>query len=187
MTFINTLYDFVTEPSKAVDDIIKSRSLALALLGYAAGSLSVMIMWALGGGGMGNFAFTFGFFAVLFVDLCIGFFVASSAHLLLEISTGKGSALGLFTLIGLSQFCLTLLVSFALMQAAAPVLAVFKFLVLFIVALLQIYFILYMMNKAYGLSKVRTFFTLILSLAPAVLSLFAACGAFFFLLFWMIF
>ena len=73
------------------------------------------------------------------------------------------------------------------MQAAAPVLAVFKFLVLFIVALLQIYFILYMMNKAYGLSKVRTFFSLILSLAPAVLSLFAGCGAFFFLLFWMIF
>ena len=113
--------------------------------------------------------------------------MASSAHLLLEISTGKGSALGLFTLIGLSQFCLTLLVSFALIQAAAPALAALKFFALFIVAVLQICFILYMMNKAYGLSKVRTFFTLILSLAPAVLRLFAACGAFFFLLFWMIF
>ena len=69
MGFINALYNFVTEPSKAVDGIIKSRSLALAFLGYAAGSLSIMIMWALSGGGMGNFAFTFGIFAVLFVDL----------------------------------------------------------------------------------------------------------------------
>lgn len=186
MNFINALYDFVTEPSKAIDGIIKSRSLALALLGYAAGSLSVMTMWALGEGGMGGFAFAFGFFAVLFMDLCAGFFVASSAHLLFEISTGKGSALGLFTLIGLSQFALTLLVSFALTAAAVPFLAGLKFLVVAVTAVLQLCFILYMMNKAYGLSKTRTFFTLVFSLAPAVLSLFAACGAFVFLLVWLI-
>ncbi len=177
MNFINTVYDFVTEPSKAVDDIIKTRSLFMAFLGYVTGSLSIMIMLALGAGGMSNFGFTFAFFGVLLADICIGFFVASSAHLLLELSTGKGSAAGLFTLIGLSQFSLTLLVSFALMQAALPALAVLKGFAVVIVAVLQLCFILYMMNKAYGLSKVRTFFTLVLSLVPAVLSIFMAGGA----------
>ena len=174
MNFINTVYDFITEPSKAVDDIIKTRSLFMAFLGYATGSLSIMIMLALGSGGMSDFAFTFAFFGVFFADICIGFFIASSAHLLLELSTGKGSAAGLFTLIGLSQFSLTLLVSFALMRAALPVLACLQGAVICVVAVVQIWFILYMMNKAYGLSKARTFFTLLLSLAPAALSLFLA-------------
>lgn len=182
MNFIDTVYKFVTEPSKAVDEIIKARSLFHALLGYAAGSLSVMVMIALDGGGMGNLAFTFAFFAILFFDICIGFFLASSAHLMLEISTGKGSAAGLFTLIGLSQFSLTLLISFALMEAAFPPIAVLKGLVISAVAILQIAFVLYMMNKAYGLSKVRTFFTLLMSITPAVLCVFAACGAVVFLI-----
>ena len=184
MSFINTVYNFIIEPSKAINDIIKTRSLFLSFLGYFTGSLSIMIMFALEAGGMGSLSFTFTFFAVLFMDICIGFFISSGAHLLLELSTGKGSAVGLFTLVGLSQFCLTLLVSFALMQAALPVLGVLKFFVFLAVACVQFYFILFMMNKAYGLSKIRTFFTLVLSFIPAVLSLFAACGAFVFFIVW---
>ncbi len=182
MNFINTIYDFVTEPSKAVDEIIKARSLFHALLGYAVGSLSVVIMLALDGGGMSNIAFTFAFFAVLFFDICIGFFIASSAHLMLELSTGKGSAAGLFTLMGISQLSLTLLISFALIETVFPPIAIIKTLVLLTVAVLQIAFVLYMMNKAYGLSKTRTFFTLLMSLVPAVLCVFAACGGVVFLI-----
>lgn len=185
MSFINTVYNFVVEPSKAVNDIIKSRSLFMAFLGYVTGSLSIMIMFALEAGGMGSLGFTLTFLAVLFMDICIGFFISSGAHLLLELSTGKGSATGLFTLVGLSQFALTLLVSFALMEAALPALSVLKFFVFLAVACIQFYFVLFMMNKAYGLSKIRTFFTLVLSFIPAVLSLFAACGAVVFLIVWM--
>ena len=185
MSLINTVYNFVIEPSKAVNDIIKNRSLFLSFLGYFTGSLSIMIMFALEAGGMGGISFTLTFLAVLFMNICIGFFISSGAHLLLELSTGKGSAAGLFTLVGLSQFCLTLLVSFALMEEVLPLLGIFKFFVFLVVACLQFFFILFMMNKAYGLSKIRTFFTLILSFIPAVLSLFAACGAVVFLLVWI--
>lgn len=188
MYFINTIFEFVQNPSKTIKNIMEERNLGAAFLGYGFGALGLLLFFALGNkSGAGSFALIFGFVSLLFLNVCVAFFFAASVHLFLEITTGKGKAAGLFVLLGLSEFAKTVLVAFALCAMAFPVLAGFKFLAFFAVFALQLLFILYMMREAYEISKTRTFFALILSFVPSVICLcFSAFCALFFLL-WLIF
>lgn len=161
--------------------------MTLALLGYFSGALSLMMMIALESGKkFSSFGFTAGTVGFLFFNVCIGFFFSSSAHLFLELATGKGRAAGLFVLIGLSEFTKTLLVAFALVCAAIPSLAPFRIIIVLIVLLFQTLVVLFMMHKAYGLSKISTFFALVASFIPSVISLFAFGILMFSFIFWML-
>jgi hypothetical protein len=187
MHFFNTLFNFAVKPGEEINKIMQERRLTLALLGYFGGALSLMMMIALESGKkFGSFGFTAGTVGFLFFNVCIGFFFSSSAHLFLELTTGKGRAAGLFVLIGLSEFTKTLLVAFALAAAAIPPLAPFRIIVVLIVLLFQILVILFMMHKAYGLSKTGTFFALVASFIPSIISLFTFGIIFLSFLFWLI-
>ncbi|MDR0734758.1 MAG: hypothetical protein LBG16_03595 [Elusimicrobiota bacterium] len=187
MKFFNTVFNFALNPALEINKIMQERRLGLALLGYLAGALSLMMMLALEDGGATSEAFTAGAAGFLFFNLCAGFFFASSAHLFLEITTGKGRAAGLFVLIGLSEFTKTLLVAFALCSAAVPQLAALRALVVIAVLILQLFVILFMMHHAYGLSKTGTFFALAASLIPSIVSLFTLGVLFIGFIFWLIF
>ena len=188
MTFFNNLFDFAQNPAQAINNIIAKREIRLAVIGYVAGALSIMIMSGVEGAGtVSVFGFFMGFLGFLFFNVCIGFFFAASAHLFLEITTGKGNAAGLFVLLGLSEFTKALLVAFALTSAALPGLAAARWMVVLLVLILQLMFILYMMQRVYGLSKLRTFAALLISFVPSVVSFFAAGFLFVVFLFWLIF
>jgi hypothetical protein len=187
MNFFDTLFNFAVKPGEEINKIMQERRLTLAMLGYFAGALSLMMMFALESGKpFSSASFTAGLLAFLFFNICVGFFFSASAHLFLELTTGKGRAAGLFVLIGLSEFTKTLLVAFALTALAAPQLLAFKTLAVLIVLLLQVMVILFMMHKAYGLSKTGTFFALVASFVPSLISLFALGFLFVAFIFWLI-
>lgn len=188
MAFLNTLFNFVQSPSAAINKIMHEPRFGFAVLGYIVGALSILMMCSLeGGGSVGRFWLVSGFLLILFFNVCVGFFFASSAHLFLELTTGKGSAAGLFVLLGLSEFTKTLLVAFALSASALPALAAARTVVVILVLLLQLFFVLFMMQKAYGLSKIRTFFALFVSFVPSLISLLVVGFAVLGFIFWLIF
>jgi len=187
MAFINILFNIASSPAREIHKIMQERRLGLAMLGYFAGALSIMMMLALEGGGAGGFGFGLGLIAVLFFNVCVGFFFSSSAHLFLELTTGKGRATGLFVLIGLSEFTKTLLVAFAISSVAMPWLMPLRAWIVLAVLILQLFVILVMMHHAYGLSKTGTFFALAASFIPSIVSLLTLGAAFFIFIFWLIF
>lgn len=166
-----TLFNFVLKPSPTINQIMQERNLKLALLGYCMGTFSIVLSYGLQKGiGLGGFIGAF--LLILFISICISFFFSATAHLFLELTTARGRAAGLFVLIGLSEFVKTLLVAFALIALNFPSLFAFKPLITFIVLLLQLFFVLYMMQHAYGLSKKMTFLALIISFVPPIVCFF---------------
>jgi len=182
----STLFNFVLKPSTTINQIMQERKLKLALLGYCVGAFSIVLAR-----GLTTETSIFGFIAlflfILFFNVCISFFFSATAHLFLEITTGRGRAAGLFVLLGLSEFVKTLLVAFSLIALNFPGLFAYKGLFVFAILLLQLFFVLYMMKHAYGLSKTMTFVALIVSFVPAIICFFATIfiliTAFFFLIF----
>lgn len=173
MIIFNALYNFALYPATTINKIMDERRLGLALLGYFAGAASTVMVIGLNQGGLSRAWFMLGLPAFMFFNLCVGFFFSSSAHLFLELATGKGRAAGLFVLIGLSEFTKTILVAFAIISLAMPWIAGAGALVSLLVFILQIFVILFMMHHAYGLSKTGTFFALVASVIPSVISMFA--------------
>lgn len=188
MTFFNNLSAFAQNPAAVIGQAISRREVRLAVWGYVAGALCIMLMSGIEGAKtVSLFGFFMGFIGFLFFNLCLGFFFAASAHLFLELTTGKGSAVGLFMLFGLSEFTKAILVAFALTSAAMPALNALRWLIVLLVLVLQIMFILYMMQRVYGVSKIRTFSALAVSFVPSVISFFAAGFLFVIFIFWLIF
>ena len=167
----STLFNLVLKPSPTINQIMQERNLKLALLGYGVGAFSIVLSYGLREG-ISAVGFIFAFLLVLFLSVCVSFFFSATAHLFLELTTARGRAAGLFVLIGLSEFTKTLLVSFTLIALNFPALFAFKALVNFVILLLQLFFILYMMQHAYGLSKKMTFLALIISFVPAIICFF---------------
>lgn len=168
----STLFNFVLKPSPTINQIMQERKLKLALLGYCVGAFSIVLAHGLTTE-MSILGFIFRFLFILFFNVCISFFFSATAHLFLELTTGRGRAAGLFVLLGISEFSKTLLVAFALVFLNIPVLYAYKGLFIFAVLLLQLFFVLYMMKHAYGLNKTMTFFALIISFIPAIICFFA--------------
>ncbi len=188
MKFFDNLSSFAQNPAAVIGGAISRREVRLAIWGYVAGALSIMLMSGLyGAKTVSVFGFFMGFMGFLFFNLCLGFFFAASAHLFLELTTGKGSAVGLFILFGLSEFTKALLVALALTSAAVPALDGIRWLIVILILILQLMFILYMMQRIYGISKIKTFGALAISFVPSVISFFAAGFLFILFIFWLIF
>jgi len=184
---MNILLNFVQNPGAEINAIMQNRRISFALLGYACGALSLMMSIALENlGNYGMIAFIAGFIGLLVFNLLVGFFFAASAHLLMELTGGKSSAAGLFVLLGLSEIAKTLLVAFAISAVAFPGLLAMRPLAVLAVLGLQIFFVIYMMQKAYGITKTHTFFAMMASFMPSIISLFAVGFLFMGFLFWII-
>ena len=182
----STLFNLVLKPSPTINQIMQERKLKLAMLGYCIGAFSIVLAHGLvANTSLAGFVFQFMF--VLFLSICISFFFSAIAHLFLELTTGRGRAAGLFVLLGLSEFAKTLLVAFSLIALNIPALYAFKGLAVFIVLLLQLFFVLYMMKHAYGLNKKMTFLALIISFVPAIICFFATIFILISAIIWLIF
>lgn len=182
----STLFNLVLKPSPTINQIMQERKLKLALLGYCMGAFSIVLAHGLTTE-VRPTGFVFSFILILFFNVCISFFFSATAHLFLELTTGRGRAAGLFVLLGLSEFAKTLLVAFSLIALNVPALYAFKSLFVFIVLLLQLFFVLYMMKHAYGLNKKMTFLALIISFVPSIICFFATIFILISAIIWLIF
>jgi len=182
----NALFNFVLKPSPTINQIMQERKLKLALIGYSVGAFSIVLAHGLIKG-TSILGFLCSFLFILFFNVCISFFFSATAHLFLELTTGRGRAAGLFVLLGLSEFTKTLLVAFSLIALNFPVMFAFKGLFAFAVLILQLFFVLYMMQHAYGLNKKTTFLALIVSFVPAIICFFATIFLLISAIFWLIF
>ncbi|MBO4707878.1 MAG: hypothetical protein J5594_04925 [Elusimicrobiaceae bacterium] len=183
---LSTLFNFVLKPSSTINQIMQERKLKLAIFGYCTGAFSIVLARGLTSG-IGIAGFIFYFITILFFNVCISFFFSATAHLFLELTTGRGRATGLFVLLGISEFAKTLLVAFSLIALNLPVIYAFKGLFVFAILLLQLFFVLYMMKHAYGLNKTMTFFALIISFVPSIICFFATIFILISAIFWLIF
>jgi hypothetical protein len=187
MTFLDKFFDLAKNPAQVFADMISKKEVRTAIWGYVIGALSLMMMCGIEGGGTISVFWLFmGFVGFLIFNLGLGFFFAASAHLFLELTTGKGNAVGLFILLGLSEFTKALLVAFALMASAIPQLAAIRWLIVIAILILQLMFILFMMQRVYGLGKIRSFFALAISVIPSAVFFFAAGFALISFIFWLI-
>lgn len=183
----SSLFNFVSNPYDEINKIMQERRLFLAFLGFFTGSLSLVMAPALLRNDMPPVVFVVSFVGVLFLNICINFFFASAAHLFLELTTGRGRATGLFVLLGISEFAKTLFVAYALCALVVPMPDYFKPLIIVFVLLMQLFFILYMMQQAYGLNKKTTFVALLISFIPSVVCLFTVIFLFIGFCVWFIF
>jgi len=181
MKIVNICLDFLDNPKENLSKIMKEKNIGLGFLGYLLGAFMLSIFFKLKGSQIITFnellSATIGLFILM---IAIGYFLASSAHLLLDMTTGKGSAAGLFTLIGISHLVEILLLPFVLLGLSSTIIMNFSALFVLFVFILQLLVILYMMEATYGLSKTSTFFALIFSLIPAIISVFVISIAFLF-------
>lgn len=182
----STLFNFVLKPGSTINQIMQERKLKLAFIGYCVGAFSIVLAHALTSQtSLAGFILRFLF--ILFFNVCISFFFAATAHLFLELTTGRGRAAGLFVLLGLSEFAKTLLVAFSLIALNIPALHSCKGLAAFVVLLLQLFFVLYMMKHAYGLNKKMTFLALVISFVPSIICFFATIFILISAIIWLIF
>lgn len=174
MTILELCYAFFEKPKETISKIMTEKYLSTAFLGYFTGALVMSIFVKMRGSGAisaDTFLFSILFFYILM--LAVGYFIASCAHLFLDMTTGKGNASGLFSLIGISHFIKIVIIPFLILSIQFPVLNQFSFLFLILIILIQLWVIIYMMQQTYQLKKGVTLVALIFSLVPAIISIVA--------------
>lgn len=160
-TFLN---QFAQNPEECLINNVEKQKFSYAFIGYALGTISVYFAIKLNSltqAALGSFLITCLFW--FFFNILINFILAALANLFLEFAGYQSKASGIFILLGLSQFILTLLVPCYLIKqafsSATGLMPLFCFGIIF----LQIYFILSAMKKTFDLSKTVSFLAFILS------------------------
>ena len=160
-TFLN---QFAQNPDECLVNNIRKQKFPSAFIGYALGVISVYFAIKLNSltqATLGSFLATCLFW--FFFNILINFILAALANLFLEFAGYQSKASGIFIILGLSQFILTLLVPcYLIKQAFSPATGLMPLFWIGII-FLQIYFILAAMKKTFELSKTVSVLAFILS------------------------
>lgn len=121
MHILKAYYQYMNNPGAALETLFKERSFKAALWGYLAATLSWVLFFNIGSA-LSAPAFLFKLCILFAAELTAGYILASFCGLFLDFSSIKSSPAELFILIGSAGFIKTLLIAFALISAAVPVL-----------------------------------------------------------------
>ena len=121
MHILKAYYQYMSNPGAALETLFKERSFQAALWGYATATLSWVLFFNIGSG-LSVPAFLFKLFILFIAELTAGYILASFCGLFLDFSSVKTSPAELFILIGSAGFIKTLLIAFALIETATPIL-----------------------------------------------------------------
>jgi len=119
MKLFKTYYDYVDNPTRALEELFKNRSFQLALWGYFVAALSWVLFFNTGDG-LSAPAFLFKLCILFAAELTVGYIAAAFCSLFLDLSQIKNSAAELFIMVGTSCFIKGMLIAFALISAAFP-------------------------------------------------------------------
>lgn len=151
MRLLTAYFNYMKDPLSGIRAAFSVRHTGWGFLGYACAALCMVLYFNVGEGI--SPVMLFAKFTVLFVaELLIGYFVASLAGLYLDFSGIKASPVQVFTLIGTAGFIKGLLVAFALISAAAPVLSFLGVLVWVCVLICQLCYLLVNLKRLYDIS-----------------------------------
>lgn len=177
MGLLNAYLSYMKEPLSGIREAFSSRHTGWGIFGYACAALCMVLYFNIGGG-ISPLAL-FAKFTVLFAaELLVGYVMASLAGLYLDFSSIKASPVQLFTLIGTAGFIKGLLVAFALMRAAVPVLSFLGLFVWLGVLICQLCYVLVNLKRLYEISYGRALTAVLAAfLVPAFG--FLVLGAFF--------
>ncbi|WP_424245580.1 hypothetical protein Dip510_000515 [Elusimicrobium posterum] len=167
MSFLQTnLLALFNNQSTLVKDIVEKRSFTLGFLGYLAGAFAVTFFGNLTTGcTVTSFIAQMIVSLVFFMPFC--FFLAAVTHVFLDIFAKSGNALGLFSIIGISEFAKLLLVALGLIGMGINGGKAFMSLSYMAVVILQFFFLLGLLSKAYETSKSMVFVAFIFTMALA--------------------
>lgn len=179
MSVMKKLDALVHHPAAALEEISTNRHLGLGLLGYAASAFSWVFLANIEGGATLS-AFLTGWVMVFLIMVLAGFFFAAGAQLFLDFMTKKGSSLGLFSIIGISGLADTLFVGFSLIANARPELHILSGVFILLALALKLFFLMFLISKAYQTSKIISFMSLLLSLLPMAVMFFIGVFSIFF-------
>lgn len=111
---------FILAPAEAAGTLAARRRYGAAFAGYAAGALALYLWGLITEPQTVTVYGVLAMFAVLFTAFVFkGFLYAAVAHASLSFMGGRGSAAGLFIIMGLTEFAALLLVPLGLVAAAA--------------------------------------------------------------------
>jgi hypothetical protein len=113
---LELIYDFFEDHVRAAGHVNEGRPLALGVLSFLIGGLSLFVAHALSQG-LVLLSFSWSSLALtLLFKVCAGFLMAALLHLILEIAGAKGSAASLFVLLGMASLVWALSVPMVLIS-----------------------------------------------------------------------
>jgi len=168
MNGLEILSDFIEAPRRAADDARRRPSVLLGLAGYLVAALSLFMARKLVGqaGLAGTFLFALAALFVLRAGL--GVVQTGVVHLVAEALGGRGGAVPLFTLMGLSELAWALVLPAVLIVQAAGAHSGWVFMAIFSLAyLLSLSLKARSIRHNYGLGTVKAWSALLFPYAAA--------------------
>lgn len=158
---------FFTDPSQKLASVVENRRVGGGILGYALGSFGLTVFFSIGGATASGFITSYLFWFLVY--LLAGYFISASAQLFLDLTVKKGSSSGMFALLGYVSSVHILLIAFALVGYALGWGFGAKFLVLLFCGAVKFLAYLALVSKAYKISPVMAFVSLVMSFLPVAL------------------
>jgi hypothetical protein len=168
-----TLSDFHDNPELTIRNLVQKPSFKIALTGYFIGSLS-LLLWTSFPGGSGVFSILFMSVLVTFLSMGTCLVAAAFIHFFLDVGGHKGRLYSLFVIFGIAESFKIVLVPISLLSSAFGGFASISILSFFVVKILQLFFVVYAIRRAYFSSMGAT----LLAISAPVIFLF---GLFFIL------
>jgi hypothetical protein len=161
MGALELLFDYFEDHRRAAELIAQRRPVALGILGFAVGALSLFVAQAVAGR---LWPLTFGWSSLglmLLWKLTTGFFLAAIVHLILDLGGVRGSGSTLFVHLGLASVAWALAVPLSLLaRLAAPTSNLAMTAAFFAVGLLSVFLKARSIQDNYGVSGARAWTTL---------------------------
>ncbi|MFA6584133.1 MAG: hypothetical protein WCS77_07545 [Elusimicrobiaceae bacterium] len=165
-TVIDTFEKFVLSPRATVESVVRERRYGAAFAGYLLAVLGFYFWSEAGGTGISIGGFAFGVAWRFTLAILKGLLYAAFVHMTLSFLKQKGSAAGLFILIGISASVFALLLPLSLISELAGRYGFgLHWLVLFITAALQFVLLVELVKISYNTTPAKAWTAL---LAPVV-------------------
>ena len=167
------LIEFAQNPTECLKKVVENKKTSYAYWGYALSVASIYFACKLtfqNGASLSGFFFIF---LVWFIfNILFNFILAAITSLFLEITGNKSNALGLFTLLGISQLIWTLLLPWCLIIKTTNHFDYLTPLFVIILLVLQIAFVLSAMKQVYQTGKSNSLIAILFSLLMPIISIF---------------
>ncbi|MDD2773722.1 MAG: hypothetical protein PHP45_08520 [Elusimicrobiales bacterium] len=169
--------DFASKPREAARRVLAEKPQRLALAGFFCGAFALCLWTWFGGPALAWPHLLAGTLLLFALETVFACFCAATSHLFMEFSGEKGSALALFTALGLSEFVKLLFIPIGLiLLAAEPAFPQARMAVYAVVCVLQFSAAASLIRMAYSSSLARAWWAVALPFLIIALGLLAAAA-----------
>ncbi|MDR0292322.1 MAG: hypothetical protein LBI01_06170 [Elusimicrobium sp.] len=146
---------------------VRDRRLGLGMAGYGTGAFAFTFFINFSSG-CGVFSFIMQTLMYFILFVFAGLLFAAVTQMFLDLTSKTGNAPGLFALVGISEFTKILLIAGVLISAAAGANTVVTAMIFTVVFICQIIFMINLVARAYNMPAGAVFFSMTLTIMPAL-------------------